>query len=86
MIGLELDNQNLDCYCELLLDWDPLSFTDVSGDYVHQQCIDSASNAYADERRIIQGTLLPALAFMEALTIYGLVVALALLFANPFNT
>jgi F-type H+-transporting ATPase subunit c len=32
----------------------------------------------------IRGTLL--LAFMEALTIYGLVVALALLFANPFNT
>ena len=32
----------------------------------------------------IRGTLL-SLAFMEALTIYGLVVALALLFANPFN-
>ncbi|KAJ0810634.1 putative ATP synthase, F0 complex, subunit C, V-ATPase proteolipid subunit C-like protein [Helianthus annuus] len=34
----------------------------------------------------IRGTLLLslALAFMEALTIYGLVVALALLFANPF--
>ncbi|TYH51416.1 hypothetical protein E1A91_D10G257100v1 [Gossypium mustelinum] len=32
----------------------------------------------------IQGTLLLSLAFMEALTIYGLVVALALLFANPF--
>jgi ATP synthase F0 subunit c len=31
----------------------------------------------------IQGTLLLSLAFMEALTIYGLVVALALLFANP---
>ena len=31
----------------------------------------------------IRGTLL-SLAFMEALTIYGLVVALALLFANPF--
>jgi F-type H+-transporting ATPase subunit c len=31
-----------------------------------------------------RGTLL-SLAFMEALTIYGLVVALALLFANPFN-
>nr|KJB72331.1 hypothetical protein B456_011G172900 [Gossypium raimondii] len=33
----------------------------------------------------IQGTLLLSLAFMEALTIYGLVVALALLFADPFD-
>lgn len=33
----------------------------------------------------IRSTLLLSLAFMEALTIYGLVVALALLFANPFN-
>ncbi|KAK9669498.1 hypothetical protein RND81_13G135000 [Saponaria officinalis] len=32
----------------------------------------------------IRGTLLLSLDFMEALTIYGLVVALALLFANPF--
>ncbi|CAJ1940105.1 unnamed protein product [Sphenostylis stenocarpa] len=32
----------------------------------------------------IRDTLLLSLAFMEALTIYGLVVALALLFANPF--
>ncbi|MFN3361756.1 MAG: ATP synthase F0 subunit C [Cyanobacteria bacterium M5B4] len=32
----------------------------------------------------IRGTLLLSLAFMEALTIYGLVVALVLLFANPF--
>nr|YP_010555816.1 ATP synthase CF0 C subunit [Phacellanthus tubiflorus]UYR95047.1 ATP synthase CF0 C subunit [Phacellanthus tubiflorus] len=32
----------------------------------------------------IRGTLLLSLAFMEALTIYGLVIALALLFANPF--
>jgi F-type H+-transporting ATPase subunit c len=31
----------------------------------------------------IRGTLLLSLAFMEALTIYGLVVALVLLFANP---
>lgn len=38
----------------------------------------------ADDK--IRGTLLLSLAFMEALTIYGLVVALALLFANPlFN-
>jgi F-type H+-transporting ATPase subunit c len=29
-------------------------------------------------------TLLLSLAFMEALTIYGLIVALALLFVNPF--
>ncbi|KAL2925446.1 ATP synthase subunit c chloroplastic, partial [Bienertia sinuspersici] len=35
-------------------------------------------------RRKIRGTLLLSLAFMEALTIYGLVVALVLLFANPF--
>ena len=32
----------------------------------------------------IRGTLLLCLAFMESLTIYGLVVALCLLFANPF--
>lgn len=32
----------------------------------------------------IRRTLLLSLAFMEALTIYRLVVALALLFANPF--
>nr|YP_010337419.1 AtpH [Pulvinaster venetus]UNJ17004.1 AtpH [Pulvinaster venetus] len=34
----------------------------------------------------IRGTLLLSLAFMESLTIYGLVVALSLLFANPFNS
>ena len=33
----------------------------------------------------IRGTLLLSLAFMESLTIYGLVVSLALLFANPFS-
>ena len=32
----------------------------------------------------IRGTLLLSWAFMESLTIYGLVVALILLFANPF--
>ncbi|TYH88687.1 hypothetical protein ES332_D01G205400v1 [Gossypium tomentosum] len=32
----------------------------------------------------IRGTLLLSLTFMEALTIYGLVVALTLLFTNPF--
>ncbi|KAM3358587.1 hypothetical protein P3S68_021520 [Capsicum galapagoense] len=32
----------------------------------------------------IRGTLLLSQAFMEALTIYGLVAVLALLFANPF--
>jgi F-type H+-transporting ATPase subunit c len=32
----------------------------------------------------IRGTLLLSLSFMEDLTIYGLVVALALLFTNPF--
>ncbi len=31
----------------------------------------------------IRGTLLLSLAFMESLTIYGLVIALVLLFANP---
>jgi F-type H+-transporting ATPase subunit c len=33
----------------------------------------------------IRGTLLLTLAFMESLTIYGLVIALVLLFANPFK-
>ncbi|TYG50546.1 hypothetical protein ES288_D10G184100v1 [Gossypium darwinii] len=33
----------------------------------------------------IRGTLLLSLAFMEALTIYGLVVALTLLFSDPFD-
>lgn len=32
----------------------------------------------------IRGILLLSFAFMESLTIYGLVVALAILFANPF--
>nr|YP_003795298.1 ATP synthase CF0 C subunit [Chromera velia]ADJ66540.1 ATP synthase CF0 C subunit [Chromera velia] len=32
----------------------------------------------------IRNTLLLSLAFLEALTIYGLIIALALLFANPF--
>lgn len=32
----------------------------------------------------VRSTLLLSLAFMEALTIYSLIVALALLFANPF--
>ena len=33
----------------------------------------------------IRGTLLLSLAFMESLKIYGLVVALCLIFANPFT-
>jgi ATP synthase F0 subunit c len=33
----------------------------------------------------IRGALLLSFAFIESLTIYGLVVALALLFANPFT-
>jgi F-type H+-transporting ATPase subunit c len=37
-----------------------------------------------EAERQIRGTLLLSLAFMEALTIYGLVIALAILFANPF--
>lgn len=32
----------------------------------------------------IRGALLLSFAFMESLTIYGLVIALAILFANPF--
>ena len=32
------------------------------------------------------GTLLLSLAFMESVTIYGLVVSLSLLFANPFTS
>lgn len=34
----------------------------------------------------IRGTLLLTLAFMESLTIYGLVISLVLLFANPFSS
>lgn len=34
----------------------------------------------------IRGTLLLSLAFMESLTIYGLVIALSILFANPFSS
>merc|ERR1711943_91739 len=33
----------------------------------------------------LRGTLLLSFAFMESLTIYGLVVSLSLLFANPFT-
>jgi len=33
----------------------------------------------------IRATLLLSLAFLESLTIYGLVVSLVLLFANPFS-
>ncbi|MDJ1185697.1 ATP synthase F0 subunit C [Roseofilum casamattae] len=33
----------------------------------------------------IRGTLLLTFAFMEALTIYGLVISLIILFANPFT-
>jgi len=38
-----------------------------------------------EEENKIKSTLLLSLAFMEALTIYGLVIALSLLFANPFD-
>jgi ATP synthase F0 subunit c len=34
----------------------------------------------------IRGALLLSFAFIESLTIYGLVVALAILFANPFTS
>ncbi|AGY58481.1 ATP synthase F0 subunit C [Gloeobacter kilaueensis] len=33
----------------------------------------------------IRGTLLLSLAFMESLTIYGLLIAIVLIFANPFK-
>jgi F-type H+-transporting ATPase subunit c len=46
------------------------------------QAVEGARQPEAENK--IRGTLLLSLAFMEALTIYGLVVALALLFANPF--
>jgi len=38
-----------------------------------------------EAERKIRGSLLLRFAFMESLTIYGLVVALALIFANPFT-
>merc|ERR1719491_2295105 len=46
------------------------------------RCIDGISRQpeVADDLR---GVLLLSLAFMESLTIYGLVIALVLLFANP---
>merc|ERR1711865_503688 len=46
------------------------------------RCIDGVSRQpeVADDLR---GVLLLSLAFMESLTIYGLVIALVLLFANP---
>ena len=37
-----------------------------------------------EAERKIRGALLLSFAFIESLTIYGLVVSLALLFANPF--
>ena len=36
-----------------------------------------------DSSKDLRGVLLLSLAFMESLTIYGLVIALVLLFANP---
>ncbi|KAL7094255.1 hypothetical protein ACP275_11G091400 [Erythranthe tilingii] len=47
------------------------------------QAVEGISRQPEAERKI-RGTLLLSLAFMEALTIYGLVVALALLFVNHF--
>ena len=45
------------------------------------QAVEGIARQPEAEGKIIR---LLSLAFMEALTIYGLVVALALLFANPF--
>nr|YP_009568940.1 ATP synthase CF0 subunit III [Physena sessiliflora]YP_009569481.1 ATP synthase CF0 subunit III [Physena madagascariensis]QBC68911.1 ATP synthase CF0 subunit III [Physena madagascariensis]QBC68987.1 ATP synthase CF0 subunit III [Physena sessiliflora] len=47
------------------------------------QALEGISRQPASEGKI-RGILLLSLAFMEALSIYGLVVALAILFANPF--
>ncbi|KAG4390110.1 hypothetical protein GLYMA_06G229000v4 [Glycine max] len=47
------------------------------------QAVEGIARKLEAEGKIL-GTLLLSLAFMEALKIYGLVVALALLFANPF--
>ncbi|KAK6934447.1 V-ATPase proteolipid subunit C-like domain [Dillenia turbinata] len=48
------------------------------------QAVEGIARQPEAEGQAVEGTLLLSLAFMEALTIYGLVVALALLFANPF--
>ena len=48
------------------------------------QAVDGISRQPEAEGKI-RGTLLLSLAFMESLTIYGLVVALCLIFANPFT-
>ncbi|KAL8214529.1 hypothetical protein R6Q57_003978 [Mikania cordata] len=50
---------------------------------VEGQAVEGITRQHEAEGKI-RGTLLLIPAFMEALTIYGLVVALALLFANPF--
>jgi F-type H+-transporting ATPase subunit c len=53
------------------------------------QAASSAVEAIArqpETENSVRGTLLLSLAFMEALTIYGLVVALSVLFANPFTS
>lgn len=47
------------------------------------QAVDGLSRQPEAEGKI-RSTLLLSLAFMESLTIYGLVVALCLIFANPF--
>lgn len=46
------------------------------------QAVEGIARQPASESAI-KGTLLLSLAFMESLTIYGLVVALCLIFANP---
>merc|ERR1712146_720179 len=46
------------------------------------RCIDGISRQ-PDVAGDLRGVLLLSLAFMESLTIYGLVIALVLLFANP---
>jgi F-type H+-transporting ATPase subunit c len=45
----------------------------------------AALSRQPDSREAIQELMLIAMALMESLSIYGLVVALILLFANPFG-
>ena len=59
-----------------------LDFTFIFLNFTIHSVEGIARQPEAEEK--IRSTLLLSLTFMEALTIFGLVVALALLFANPF--
>jgi len=48
-------------------------------------CVEGIARQPEAENKL-RGTLLLSFAFMESLTIYGLVVSLSLLFANPFTS